>query len=274
MSGAPQHGSIHVVARSYESLATDATTLRFPAPLAQRPPNPRAFDFWWKMLEFVFQLPDPATFPPPPATPVERDLAILQRYVSAADEMAESAVLSGDDALTVHVADGNQGVERVDTTFSSKEITRGFATLFRQFDSPKEAAGFLQVQRALRDADAAASDERSAERQADLKTWGKARSHLRAENLKVRVGQRLRDRGRWPAPIPGEGATSPETIISTYQYGDLIHWGDDGKVIVAVAANPFEHAMQRIAFLDAATGLTHLYLGFSLVVRAALTKLV
>ena len=271
MSSPPRPGTVQVVARSFESLATSATKLRFPAPLAELAANPAGFEFWWKMFEFVFQLPDPATFPALSAAPTGRDLAVLRRYIAGAREMAESALLSGDDAFTVHVADGGAGIERVDTTFTSKEITRGFTALFRQFDSPQEPAGFLQVQRVLREANTAADDAHAAARVTQLKAWGKARSYLRAENLKVRVGQKLRDQGQWPLPIPGEGTMSPETIISTYQYGDLIHW-DDSKVLHEAATDPFEHAMQRMAFLEAATGLTHVYLGFSLVVQAALAQ--
>ena len=63
---------------------------------------------------------------------------------------------------------------------------------------------------------------------------------------------------------------SPETLISTFQYGDLIHWTDKRSVIEAADSDPFQRALLRMDFLEAATGLTHVYLGFSLVVRAAL----
>lgn len=38
-------------------------------------PSPAAFEFWWKMLQFVYELPDPASVPPLPilaATKLER----------------------------------------------------------------------------------------------------------------------------------------------------------------------------------------------------------
>ena len=62
---------------------------------------------------------------------------------------------------------------------------------------------------------------------------------------------------------------SPVQVISAYQYGDLIHWDDDSK-LVAVANDPLLHARRRIDFLEAVVGLAHVYLGFSLVVQAAL----
>jgi hypothetical protein len=262
--------SIPVNARSFETLATDGATLRFPAPLAERGTNSAGFEFWWKMLDFVFELADPATFPPLPTPPAGRDAAILTRYTSAAEDMAESALLSADERFTVHIPDDDdkEGVERIETYFASNEVTRGFTTLFRQFDANKEPAGFSQVQRALRRADELAADEPSNERLSQLKVWGKACSRLHADSLKVLVGKKLRDQGRWPGKIPGETGPSPTRLISAYQYGDLIHWGDHAEFL-AIARDPFEQAYQRMAFLEAVVGLTHVYLGFSVLVKAA-----
>jgi hypothetical protein len=260
---------MQVFARSFESLATDSTALRFPAPFADRAADPAGFEFWWKMLEFVFQLPDPSSFPKLSVLPLGPELAVLRRYIAAAEDMAGSALLSGGDGFTVRVSDDGAGIEHVDATFTGNEITRGFTTLFRQFDSAKETAGFDQVQRILRQTDGAAPDESSPERVEQLRRWAKARGNLRAENLKVRVGQKLRADGRWLAPIPGEGKESPASLISMYQYGDLIHWSGNGSILES-STDPFEYALQRMAFLEAAAGLTHIYLGFALLVRAAL----
>jgi hypothetical protein len=264
----PNPGAITVSGRSFEALAVDETVLAFPAPLAERGQKPESFEYWWKMLQFVADLPDPAAFPALPMPPVGQDLEALERYIAAAEEMAESSLLRGEDSATVHVADDGSGIDHIDTTFTSNEIARGFTTLFRQFDAD-EAASFNQVQRILRQASESAGDEYQAERLARLTAWGRARSTLRGENLKVRVGQKLREQGRMPSGIPGEGGMSPVTLISVYQYGDLIHWTDKRSVIEAAAADPFQHAWQRLAFLEAVTGLAHLYIGFSLAVRAA-----
>jgi hypothetical protein len=198
--------SINVYARTYESLATHDEVLRFPAPLAERAGSPAGFEFFWKMLDFAFELPDPTTFPRLGAMPSGRDAVTLGRYVTATEEMAGSALLSGDDAFHVKVKDGGRGIEAIETTFSNNEITRGFTTLFRQFDSSREAGSFDAVQGILRRANDACPDERSPQRLAQLTTWGKARASLRGANLKVRVGQRLRAHGRYLASIPGETA--------------------------------------------------------------------
>ena len=116
---------MQVFARSFESLATDSTALRFPAPLADRAPDPAGFEFWWKMLEFVFQLPDPSSFPKLSVLPLGPELAVLRRYIAAAEDTAGSALLSGGDAFTVRVSDDGAGIEHTDATFTGNESRAG-----------------------------------------------------------------------------------------------------------------------------------------------------
>jgi hypothetical protein len=266
MARRDRDGYITLQAVSYETMALD-TRLSFQPPLADRSPRPDGFEFWWKLIQFVYDLPPPATFRGLPTPPGGTDLGALRRYVEAAEEMAGSALLGGGDRVTLR--EDPDGTPRVDTNFSTNEVTRGFTTLFRQFDSKKERASFLQAQRILRAANST-TDDGTDDRTAQLQAWGKARGHLRGQNLRVRVGQKMREEDGFPDEIPGEAGLSPEQLISAYNYGDLIHWGDQAGVIQAAAGDPFHQALQRMAFLDAVAGLAHLYLGFSLVIRAAL----
>ncbi len=179
-------GQIKVTARSFEWLATSTTELRFPAPLADRAPDPSGFEFWWKMMEFVFALPAPGTFPAFERQPKKSQREILDRYVSACEELAESQVLSGQDGMTVHVPDGPEDDELVETTFSSKELTRGFAVLFRQLHTSEKSdpARFLRVDEILKQCNDRAGDAYVDERRRQLASWRKARGSLLAENLK------------------------------------------------------------------------------------------
>ncbi len=225
------------------------------------------------MLEFVFGLPSPAAFPALPKTPKKTDLEAIKRYIHAAEELAQSELLNGRNEMTVHVPDESDKQEQVETTFSSNEITRGFTVLFRQFHSKEKSdpARFVRVHEILRQTNEAAEDTHVAERQRQLDAWKKARASLLQENLKVRVGQKLRSEGRFPA-VPGEGQMSPTTLISAYQYGDLIHWGDKRSTLAAIRGDPFQEAYQRMSFLDAVAGLAHVYIGFSLLVRSAIPE--
>ncbi|HUA10395.1 MAG TPA: hypothetical protein VMA83_00140 [Solirubrobacteraceae bacterium] len=262
---------IEIKAVSYESRATSTTGLRFPPPLSDRSSEPDGFEFWWKMLEFVFALPAPEAFPPFSNAPKQADRKVLDRFIHTAEEMAESSLLSGTNRMTVNVGDEGE-FETVETEFVTNEITRGFATLLRQMHSTENSdpARFLRVHEILRQTNGRSGDDQVDERARQLAAWKKARVELLQENLKVRVGQKLRDEGRMPAGIPGEGDMSPQTLISAYQYGDLIHWGHHRDKLEAVADDPFRSAHLRMQFLDAAVGICHLYLGFSLLVRASL----
>jgi hypothetical protein len=267
-------GEITVHARSFEWLATSTTELRFPAPLSDRGSNPAAFEFWWKMLEFVFALPPPGSFPAFPKQLHKAERETLERFVRSSEELAESSLLSGEDSVTVHVPDEPGGEERIESTFTSKEITRGFVVLFRQLHTNEKSdpARFIRVREILKQINGRTGDQHVAERDRQIKAWAQARGSLLAENLKVRVGEQLAAKGRWPAEsIPGKGGLSPQQLITGYQYGDLIHWGYGREVVEAVANDPFTQAWQRMAFLEAVTGLAHLYLGFSLAVRRAMS---
>lgn len=268
---ADKPGWLHVTATSFETIAVDETTLRYSPPLADRSPNPDAFEFWWRLIEYRFSLPDPSSFPALGPPPAGHDLEVLLRYVHAGEEMAESTVLGGDDGVTVHIPDeGSDEEEIVDARFSSNESLRGFTVLFRQFHADDEPASFNNVQAILRRLTAASPDQHTADRFAQLDAWGRAVKMLRAQPLKVRVGEKLQQEGKWGrGELPGQAGMSPEQLISAYNYGDLIHWGDKLSVLITVAGDPFESAWQKMAFLEAATGFTHLYLGFSLLVASS-----
>ncbi len=169
-------GHLQVRAISYEELAQD-TPLTFPPPLADRSPRPEVFERWWRWLEYVFHLPPAADFPTLPRQPDSADADALERYVSAAEEMAESELLVGDDVMTIRQTDQNSP-EEIDSEFSSKELTRGFITLFRQFDTrnKKEEASFECVQAVLRRLNA--GDDQAPERTATLDRWRQARAKL------------------------------------------------------------------------------------------------
>jgi hypothetical protein len=91
----PLHGQIKVHAKSFESVAAETTSLRFPPPLAERGSNLEGFEYWWKMMEFVFALPAPETFPSYPTPPRKKERETLERFISAAGELAESTLLNG-----------------------------------------------------------------------------------------------------------------------------------------------------------------------------------
>jgi hypothetical protein len=60
----------------------------------------------------------------------------------------------------------------------------------------------------------------------------------------------------------------PTYYLSAFNYGELLHWGRKRDVIATWAESEVDRNTQRFAFLEAASGLALLYIGFSAVVRA------
>jgi hypothetical protein len=261
--------TVQLRAVGYSSLVADYP-LTFPPPLAEHSANSGSFDSSWHLIQYVFNLPDPRAFPPFAAVPSGKPLQILRRYSAAARELAESAFLAHPTSLTVHVLDGGSG-ERIDPSFAPKENIRGFSVLFRQFYSDKESASFHAARRVLGQLNVEAGDDFVIARNEYLRTWRHAASKLRGFPLKILVGRQLQAQGRWhPGELVGERDPGPEMLISIYNYGEDIHWGDKRDEVAAWNESPFDSAWMRMACFDAMVPLAHIYLGFAQIVDAAL----
>lgn len=260
--------NVTVRAVSFEALAADYP-LSFPPPLAECSDNPSGFEHNWHLIQYVFNLPDPRRFPPFANIAPGRPLDILQRYSAAAKELAESTFLAHPTGMTVTVLDGGKS-EQIDKAFAPKENVRGFSVLFRQFHSNDESASFNAVQGVLRQLNKQEDDGFITIRTQYLTAWARAAGKLRGFPLKVLVGKQLQAQGRWPSgPVVGEKDPTPEMLISIYNYGDDIHWGDKHERIAAWEKSPFDSAWMRMSFFEAIVGLAHIYIGFALLVDTA-----
>ena len=104
-----------------------------------------------------------------------------------------------------------------------------------------------------------------------LRAWGRAASKLRGFPLYILVGKKLQGEGRWHAgELVGEQDPGPEMLISIYNYGEDIHWGEKRDQLAAWDASPFDSARMRMACFNAMVGPAHVYLGFAQIVDVAL----
>jgi hypothetical protein len=110
-------------------------------------PNRKAFEVWWRNLQYAFSLPPPQTFPPFGSL-AEDELRVLRRYQAKAQELARSTALNVDVGYSLRFT--QTGGYEVDTDFPSDEAVRGFASLFRQFYSNEERASFHRALSILR----------------------------------------------------------------------------------------------------------------------------
>jgi len=261
--------TIQIRAVSIETLAADHP-IGFPPPLAEHSDNPDAFEFNWHLIQFVFGLPDPKTFPPfTEAVPADL-LTVLRRYTFAAVELAESMFLAHPTGVAVNVLDDGLG-ERIEKSFPPRENVRGFSVLFRQFYSNSEAASCKAVQNLLWRINEQTADNSTDIRSEYLTSWNRATGRLRGYSLKLLVSKRLEELGRvGPGPHVNEHLPGPEMLISTYGYGEDIHWGKQRDQVAAYSKSEFDSAWTRMACFEAMVGLAHIYLGFAQLVDAAL----
>jgi len=149
-------------------------------PLAFRPPlmdlatTPRNFIFWWKLLNYVFDLPDPSLFPA--LGPFSRDEArVLQRFVHSSEQLATSRLINHPVKWQLR---GGQGVDSegyIDRP--DDELMRGALTLFRQVYVGAEPASFGVVKNILARR-ARSRGEAGTEALRQIGMWAQAHSDL------------------------------------------------------------------------------------------------
>jgi len=207
------------------------------------------------------EIEDPATFPP-----IQDDLPgevvqICRRYVDAAEELAESELLCGNDYITIRwsAEDG----ESVESNFTSKELTRGFATLLRQFDSNRDRASFDRVSNCLRKASMETIDSHGPRRCRQLDAWRSARGAL--------LGAEIQRLARRKMGLEFGNEHPPSYYLSAFNYGDLIHWGEKREVLEGWSESEVQRDLQRFGFVEAATSIALAYVGFSGVVSRAVS---
>lgn len=266
MKARHERNTVPITSFSVEEAVANGT-FRFAPPLIERSPQPKMLYQEWRAFQWVFEdIADPATFPPLPAAPAANDLRIFRRYVDAAEELAESELLCGSDNVTVRWRAATETAEEsteVESTFTSKEITRGFTVLLRQFDAKDEPASFQRVNDRLRVLSSEMIDSHERSRVDQIDAWRRAQGALHGAELHRLARRKMGvDHGN---PHP------PTYYLKTYNYGELIHWDRGRETLEAWGADGARRDWERISFLEAARSLAYLYIGFGEVVRAALS---
>lgn len=223
-------------------------------------------------MYFAFRLTDPATFPPMTLSQ-NGEIAALRRYSSAAKRLASTTLLSAKEEATIRVSNTTSGqVESVETQFSAHDSTVGSSAMFRQFFSDSEPASFSTVRNIIGRRSREMADANHVTREAMLKEWRSAHANLLNAPLRaIALRKHFDEIGATDTPVQGEGGRSPRETIQIFNYGDLIHWGDHRAKYDALGITEVDAALSRMEFLNAIVGLSHLYLGFSVIVDRVLS---
>ena len=262
-----------VTAISYQSLAGQQP-LHWPPVVPTERCDPQACDFHWRRLQCLFpDIEDPRTFPPFAAgrfSPTE--LEVLRRFREQAVHLAESRVVNEGASVSVRFPDGHGREPQVDHTFPAQDAIAGFSVLFRQCYSSDERASFSKTRNILWKATMAAAGDAGAERAAHLTAWARAQGQLRAYDLMTLCGNALRPGRPRGLGLPDRARTGdpPEFIISAFNYGADIHWGDRRDTVALWNNDAFMGPHQRMRFFESAVSLAFVYIGMSELIHAAL----
>jgi len=245
--------------------------LRFAPPYADLSTNPDGFAYNWQLLEYAFHLPKPIDFPAFKTPMSEEDIATARRYISTCRRAAGYSFINSSERMSVEEKDGSTTVE---TEFSSFESLSAFAIAFRQIHEQDEKASFRVVHNILSKYARTTEDPDNDERSDHLRHWRGAVGKLMGTMLKPYVARLVADAmsptGVSKMPVPFENVR-PLEVMSRWNYGDLIHWGEKRSDLeAALGRDEVFNALERMHVAESMAGLAHMYFGFSQVVEQAI----
>lgn len=259
---------ITIQARAFSDLIQDDQPRIDPPQLPGLTPHTAAY--WWRQIAYAFPIRDPRLFPPIGRSEFSAEhLEILDRYQEAVQELGASEVLNGEHRITIGL-DKDDG-ESVQAAFPRAENLRGFSVLFRQFYSDGETASFDHVRKALGETAAKVDDASHDQRLDDLKHWKKAHARMHGAQLEMLVLEQIVKHERVPPSALELHRQNPAYLISLYNYGDLIHFGRKRETLKKViSGGPVEENWTKMEFLISVAAICHLYVGFGVLIEAAL----
>lgn len=265
---------IQIRARGWNYVLEEQIQLRWKPPLHHWFPQGSGdfVDWIWKFFQFIFPIDDPRLFAPAStAAWTEGETAILRRYLSHAEDLAATTVLTARSGYEVSQKTPKSNIV-VTETRAPRDATIGFLTMFRQFYSSQEAASFKRAYDLL--AKVARGDPPALD---TLKVWRRAHNALRVNHVDHLIFVRAAGAGLMPPHLAHDSGhhpdkvESPETMLSTVFYGDAIHWGNRRSELDAWnQAHGMITTKREFDSLRAAVYLGHLYVGFGALVGLGL----
>jgi hypothetical protein len=219
--------------------------------------------FWLRRLNRLFELPDPAEFPPLTLRPTPDELEVISRYLHQTALLTQSEGLNGGSGVHNTVkADGGWEVELISPPY---EALTGLAGLFRQLYSTDshERASFYRVMKVLRrvSADGSKNEKRRIEL---LGQWSHAVGRLRAKSANALAHERI-------SGAYSDGYPSPDQMIRLFANAELLHWDEKKASTLAThMSSPQREKNLRYRYHEAVAPLAHLFIYFAAFVRKLL----
>jgi hypothetical protein len=256
---------------SWSSLADSirpTQRLTFPPPYGEFSSDPPAFNFWWGLMQFVFELPNPYEFPSFPVNASDR--ARLMEYVDTCDELSESPLLTHGGGVKISAK--FDGATTAELDAPPLEIVRGATVLFRQVAADEERGSWNNtrnvVSRIVRDHNGGALSQHHEV----LRAWNGARGKLCAHLLKSLAQERMyKQSGVADMSLFSTSDVKPLALLSLFEYGHLIHRGQRRNEYLALLGNDIDYKLKFHDFVESVIQFSHFYLGYSVLVRRLLS---
>lgn len=242
-------------------------TLNFPAPLTEfSTDGGQAIRHHWQKLTYAFALPDPGQFPVLPVSPADREL--MEYFIQTCQELAGYSVINGENKL--HVTSNGTGDWKMEAHLPTKEAFAGTAVAFRQLHSNREEASFDKVKGRLFQAIKKLPQKEQEPAKTVVTLWAQARAALMNQTLDTLICRKATNaEGDKPFSFR---EVRPEELITTYNYGGTIHFGDHRQALVDLTKDPTHEKYYSYGCLLSIAGLSHLYFGFAALLEAAVGK--
>lgn len=227
-----------------------------------------AFQMVWEKLTYAFRLPDPAQFPALDEI-TDEDREKLRHYTTVCRKLAGYSALSFTGAFTVKWT-ARAGVQEqwMGVEFPPDEQMVALATRFRQLNNERDkltafSSASGTIMRLVRDRPDLAPV---------VKQWREARAALLNRTLSTVVCSMLLPvhAMEYEPPIISYGNRKPSDLFTTFFYADLLHVTDSVADLVEIQSDEGNGVYHLYGFLSSVLALTHLYLGFAVLVEHAL----
>lgn len=227
----------------------------------------KGFRHYWEMLDYVFGLPDPNTFPQLPITPGE-DAEGIVRFIEMCRRLAGFSVINDATTLSVGKEEGTEDwhVRVVDPP--ADESFLGASAAFRQLHNDGETASFNNAYNALFKVIKTMPEEQREAVKAVVVQWRSARGKLMNHTVQTLTALKAAN-ATLDNPI-SYGNINPDELIRTFNYGDSLHFGDAKEQLDNLLIDPFHAAYYKYSALLSILGLSHLYFGFAVLLTRAL----
>lgn len=242
-------------------------TLLFPVPLVDEASNAAAFGYHWQQLTYAFNLPSPASFPALDIPLGERD--VLVQYAKNCRKLARYTIFNDDRGKLSVVTKG--GHTSIDAVLPTDEAFTGASARFRQLHNPHDLASFDKVKKVLEAALRTAPSSKRIRGRAVLREWSSARKTLSRKMVETVIAEKLVG-DEEERPFYSYEGVNPSNLITTYNYGDTLHWGNTRDSLQQLTADSDLEKFWMHCVVNSIVKLGHFYFGFAIAVESALRE--